>query len=400
MDFCRGECALVTYLYKNLAAASGNAKVAPGDEIALQVDLALGHDGTGPKVLELMKQRQGEAIKSKKVVFTLDHAFPAPTIESRKFQNEFTKMSMDNGFSLYSHGEGVLHQVIAERERLAPGMIVAGADGHVATAGAFGVIGFALSPPQLVQLLYDGALPLTVPEQLVIDLDGKAKSNVFARDIAMYLVQKYGDSIKGKAVLFQGKAISAMNTSEKMSLCNYLPEGGAATALVLPAEEFGTPSLSVNLSAIDPMIACPGEATRFAKVEDVAGKEVTMAIAGGCSSGRLSDMEIIADVLEGRRIPEALTFVITPASSEVANAMDKRALSVVLREAGAVIMPPGCGPCPGKHFGLLSDNDVAVTTTIRNTPGRIGSVHGEIYLASPLTVALTAVAGKITAPLQ
>jgi 3-isopropylmalate/(R)-2-methylmalate dehydratase large subunit len=125
-----------------------------------------------------------------------------------------------------------------------------------------------------------------------------------------------------------------------------------------------------------------------------------MAIAGGCSSGRISDMEIIAEVLKDRRIPETLTFVITPASAEVATQMDKQDISGVLRKAGAVIMPPGCGPCPGKHFGLLSDDDVAVTTTIRNTPGRIGSVQGKIYLASPLTVALTAVAGKITAPLQ
>jgi 3-isopropylmalate/(R)-2-methylmalate dehydratase large subunit len=391
---------LADYLYKHLAAASGKANVAPGDEIRLHVDLALGHDGSGPKVMELMQQRPGESIKSDKVVFTLDHAFPAPTVEMRKFHNAFTKLATENGFTLYNHGEGVLHQVIAEKESLAPGMIVAGADGHVATAGAFGVIGFALSAGQLVQLLYEGTLPMTVPEALVVDLEGTANPKVFARDIAMHLVHEHGDLLKGKAVLFQGKALSGMSISEKMSLCNYLPEGGAATALVLPVEESGTPSLTLNLDAIEPMILRPGEASSFAKVKEVAGKEVTMAIAGGCSSGRMSDMEIIAEVLKDRRIPETLTFVITPASAEVATQMDKQDISGVLRKAGAVIMPPGCGPCPGKHFGLLSDDDVAVTTTIRNTPGRIGSVQGKIYLASPLTVALTAVAGKITAPLQ
>ena len=131
---------------------------------------------------------------------------------------------------------------------------------------------------------------------------------------------------------------------------------------------------------------------------ELEAEKITVAIAGGCSSGRLDDMQVIADVLANHEVHPDVTFIITPGSRNVMECMDKLKISSVLRKAGAIIMPPGCGPCPGKHFGVLCDTDVAVTTTIKNTPGRIGAKGATIYLASPATVAFSAVKGKIVEP--
>lgn len=165
--------------------------------------------------------------------------------------------------------------------------------------------------------------------------------------------------------------------------------------MVPEGEEAGPANHSIEAGSIDPMIALPPEPTNVRPVKDIKGTAINIAIAGGCSAGRLEDMETIAEVLRENHVHRDVTFNITPASQAVAREMDEKGLSALLRERGAIIMPPGCGPCPGKHFGVLAPVDKAVATTVRNTPGRIGAKEAEIYLASPLTVAQAAVNGKI-----
>ncbi|HBV68798.1 MAG TPA: 3-isopropylmalate dehydratase, partial [Clostridiales bacterium] len=180
----------------------------------------------------------------------------------------------------------------------------------------------------------------------------------------------------------------------KMTLCNLLPEAGVVTAVIVPkdSEEEGT-VISINVGSIEPMLAVPPESNSVIPLKNMAGKKITVAIIGGCSAGRLEDMIVVADVLKGQSVHPEVTLIVTPASNKIVNEMDQRGLTSILRSSGAVIMPPGCGPCPGKHFGVLAPNDVAITTTIRNSPGRIGAKEAEIYLASPLSVALAAIKG-------
>lgn len=239
------------------------------------------------------------------------------------------------------------------------------------------------------------------------------KNNVMARDIAMHIVHNYGKEIKNKAVLLTGNTIDLLSTSEKMSVCNFLPEGGVATALVLPQKEIrqgeikqgetkkgeaAQIDIAINAQEIMPMVAVPGNPPIFTRPSALMSQEITVAIAGGCSSGRLEDMKIIAGILKKNKVHPDVTFIITPGSRKIMESMDKLSISSILRSAGAIIMPPGCGPCPGKHFGVLCDNDIAITTTISNKPGRIGAQGAKIYLASPMTVALSAVTGKIIEP--
>ena len=387
------------FFYRQLAKAGGLKNVEVGSEVSLKVDLALAHDGTGPEILKHADIDNPGRYNSCRTIITLDHAFPAPTVKAREFQRAISVFSdRSDSIRLYKNGDGVLHQVVSEEESLWPGMIIAGADGHVATAGAFSAIAFSVTPEGFLEVLDTGTITIRTPEQMIISVEGTLAPNVFARDIAMHIMDRTGEKLKDRAVLFTGSIVDRMSISEKMALCNLMPEGGVTTALILPEGEKRTVDLEVDADAISPMIAVPGSQKAFSRCRELAGKPITMAIAGGCSSGRLDDMKIMADILMNRKVHSEVTFIITPGSKNVMDSMDKLHVSSVLRNAGAILMVPGCGPCPGKHFGLLCDEDVAVTTTIRNNPGRIGAEGAEIYLASAATVAWSAVRGCISRP--
>ena len=386
------------FFYRQLAKAAQLEEVKPGQAIVLKVDLALAHDGSGPEILKIFKSGSHRIADCSRVLITLDHCFPAPTIKDRTFQREIRIFARENNIHLYENGEGVLHQVVAEEESLWPGMIIVGADGHVATAGAFGAIAFTVSPSLFVETVEEGFCRTTVPEQLVVSLEGALKPTVMARDVAMYLMKHYGEQLKDKAVLLTGSTVDSLTISEKMSLCNFLPEAKVATALILPQGEQEQTDIEVSSDEITPLVSMPGHPALIALPASCSSEKISVAIAGGCSSGRLDDMQKIADVLAKNEVHPDVTFIITPGSRSVMGSMDKLEISSTLRNAGAVIMPPGCGPCPGKHFGILCDDDTAITTTIRNNPGRIGAEQARIFLASPLTVALSAVNGVITEP--
>lgn len=382
-----------------LAKSASLTEVVPGQEIKVKVDLILGHDGTASKLLKAWKSSEFIKAQGNKVLLTIDHAFPAPSIQERNLQQELFEVSKDKDLQLYSHGEGVLHQIVAEEAALEPGMIIVGADGHVATSGAFGALAFSLSPDELVKPLETGYYEFTVPEIVTISLENQVQSNVMARDIALYILGNLGSKIKGKAVALIGSFLDQAGVASKMALCNLLPEAGAVTAFILPSRGDAEGEVSyIDVSRIEPMIAVPPSPTNVRPVKEVEGKKISVAILGGCSAGRIEDMMVCAAVLKGRQISPDVTLIITPASRKVANEMDDMGLTSILRKTGAVIMPPGCGPCPGKHFGLLSSQDVAITTTIRNSPGRIGSEEAEIYLASPRTVAESSLHGVISKP--
>lgn len=384
------------FFYKHLARAANRPDILPGDQVDIEVDQALAHDGTGPKLLKAWEQQNAKMLDGRRLLLTVDHAFPAPTPEERMFQRDFADFAHTQGCVLYNHGEGVLHQVVAERTAVWPGMIMAGADGHVATSGGYGALAFALTPEELVPVLTTGKLRLTVPELLTIKLDGELQSGTSARDLALFLLGRYAGHMKGKAVAFIGSYVKELSLSERMALCNIIPETGAVTAFVVPySEEAGPVHLNIDLTPLEPMVALPPKPINVKTVREIQGTEINVAIAGGCSAGRLEDMEVIAGVLQEKSVHPDVTFIITPASMEVASQMDNNGLSKLFREKGAVIMPPGCGPCPGKHFGVLAPGDKAVTTTVRNTPGRIGASEAEIFLASPFTVARAAVNGSI-----
>jgi len=384
------------FLYRQLAKAASVGPVIPGQEVTLKVDLALAHDGSGPALLENWARQERKQFVCRDVLFTIDHAFPAPTVQDREFQKAFRKFCQKYSIRLYQNGEGVLHQVVAEEKPIWPGMLIIGADGHVATAGAFGALAFSVDARNLIPVLENGQYVLRIPEQITIAVEGILPQDVLPRDVALAIAGKFAQEIKDKAVALTGSLFDRLSLAGKMSICNFLPEAGTKTAFILPEGEKDQVDYYLQAADLEPLIAVPPAPNFIKTVKEVEGTKISVAIAGGCSAGRVEDMKVLSDVLRGRKVHPEITFIVTPASQKVLTEMENLGFTQVLREAGAVLMPPGCGPCPGRHFGLLADDDVAITTTIRNTPGRIGSAKAQIYLASPLTVALAALNGEIT----
>ena len=392
----------MNFFHQSLAAAAGLSHVSAGMKINLKADLLLAHDGTGGKLIQAWeKAGRRKVFNGQKVVITLDHQFPAPTAGARALHKQLQDFSAREGIKLYRHGEGVLHQIVAEHETPWPGMIIAGADGHVSTSGAFGAIAFSLKPEEMVPVLATGTLEIVVPEVLSVGIHGSLPPEADPHDLALTLTGLIGRGrARGKAVLISGEGIWGLSLNAKLAVCNRIGETGAVTGLIIPRERAGrddSVDIAVAAGEIVPVVACPPDPTHIRPLKEVAGLIVTQVIVGGCTGGRLDDIKALVQAMRGRKVHPDTVLLVTPASAGVAEAMDGDGLTRALRQAGAVINPPGCGPCPGLHQGILAAGDRAVATSVRNVPGRMGAIEAEIYLASPYTAGLAAVAGALVA---
>ncbi|MCL4515110.1 MAG: aconitase family protein [Firmicutes bacterium] len=388
----------MNFVHQALAHAGKRKEVSPGERLEIAVDLALAHDGSAGQVLDAWEAGSYPGVfDGSRVIFTLDHLLPAPTVVARTLHLRMQEFARRNSVLIYHRGEGVLHQVVAEEHRPRPGMILAAADGHVATAGAFGALGFSVKPGDLAAIMATGRMVLEVPEVIAVEVTGRLQPGVMARDLALWLLDHFGATgLKGKVLALAGSAVWGLSEAGKMALCNMTGEMGAATGLIVPPESVGDPPvLKVEATKVAPLIACPGSPPVIRPAKELAGTLVTQVLVGGCSSGRLEDMEALMAALGGRLVHPRVNLLVVPASRAVANKMEEDGLARYLRKAGAVITSPGCGPCPGLHAGLLAVGERAVAATVRNTPGRMGSDQAEIFLASPRIAGLAACAGEI-----
>lgn len=388
------------FIYRRLAAAAGRVKVEAGEAVRVGIDLALGHDGTAEKVLAHWPPG-GKVWNPEKAVFTLDHLLPAPTVDARELHRRLWEFGQEQKIHVFSRGEGVLHQVVAEKFTPRPGWIIAGADGHVATSGAFGAVAFTVKPEELVEVLLTGTLSVRVPPVYTVEVKGRLPEGVTPRDLALEVIRNLDrERLQGAALVFQGEGVWSLDTAGKMALCNLIGETGAATGLIIPPEEVDTeePDLKIEAESLKPLVACPPSPFNVRFLKDLEGLPITQGVVGGCSSGRLEDMWELLVGLNGRVVHKNVTLLVTPASRDILTAMEREGITRMLRDQGALILPPGCGPCPGKHLGLLAPGDRVLAATVRNTPGRMGADTAEIYLASPRAVGAAAAAGYVVSP--
>src|SRR3990172_7161212 len=233
----RGKEPSVNFIHRVLAAAAGRETVNVGEEISVSVDLALGHDGSAEAFLSAWPPG-GEVALPARTVFTLDHLMPAPTVAAREIHRKLQEFARQHHIQLFSRGEGVLHQVVAERFAPLPGWILAGADGHVATAGAFGSLAFSVSPEVLVTVLLTGKLTVKVPAVYTVEVTGTLPPPVTARDLGLMLLGRLGKGeVKEKALVLRGKGVWGLTPAGKMSLCNLIGEMGAVTGVIVPPGE-------------------------------------------------------------------------------------------------------------------------------------------------------------------
>jgi 3-isopropylmalate/(R)-2-methylmalate dehydratase large subunit len=411
-----------TIIEKILSRTSGTDARA-GDFVVAAVDFALGGvDSSTQLTAQVFREIGADRLfDPRRVAFVIDHATPSPSEAVSAMQKATRDFAREMGAILVEEGEGICHQVLLERGLIRPGMMVPGADSHSCTYGAVNAFGTGIGSTDMAAVLATGRMWARVPETVRLVLHGALRPGATAKDVVLVLI---GDlSAEGanyRAVEFAGDGAAALTIGERCTVANMAVEMGAKAGLFeadarteawirerseAPFEPVA-PDLDAryvevreyDVSAVSPRVARPGRVDDVVPVEVVAGTKVTQAFIGSCTNARLEDLRDAARVLKGRRVHPDVRLLLIPASRRVL--LDALAEGVIQTfiEAGAVLGPPGCGPCNGISGGVPRDGDVVIASINRNFKGRMGNPNAEIYLASPVTVAAAAVAGEIVDP--
>ncbi|MCS7118488.1 MAG: 3-isopropylmalate dehydratase large subunit [Archaeoglobaceae archaeon] len=396
-----------------LDAYAGDIVIADVDEIALQ-------DGTAPLAIRQLKEI-GIFRSVKKAHFFIDHAAPSPRRElsnDQKFIYEFAK---EFGADFNPPGEGIIHQLMVEKF-VKPGMLIVGADSHTCTYGAMGAFATGMGSTDIAVAMALGKNWFRVPESFRVVFEGKMQRGVFAKDLILYLIGRIGvDGADYKSLEFHGDIVESMSVEERLTIANMAIECGAKAGIFESDKntrvflaELGRENdfrelradkdanyekeIFIDVSNVSPVVAKPHEVDLVVPVEEVIGTPVNQVFLGTCTNGRLSDLEIASKMLKGRKVKDYVKFIVAPASRKIYLKAIEKGIITILVEAGAIILPPGCGACVGIHQGIPADGEVCVSTQNRNFKGRMGNPDALIYLSSPATAVASAIKGEIADP--
>lgn len=411
-------------LEKILAKKAGKERVSTGEIVNCTVDMAGINDLYLQTVRSFFEVGAKKVYAPDKVIMFLDHYAPASTSMQADNQKQFREFCWSQGIELLMDiNEGVCHQVLADKGLSKPGDLIIITDSHTTTHGAFGAFGTGVGATDMATILATGELWLRVPEIIKIELKGKMQKGVYAKDVILHVIGKLGaDYAVYKGVEFTGEVIGQLNISERMALCNMTTEMGAKAAYIQPDditmnflaetvtaeyevqytdEDFVyAEELSFDVADIGPQLAVPSSVDNVAPLTEHAGQRLDQAYIGSCTGGRFEDLAVAAHILKGKKIAKHTRLLIVPASQKVFLDGMKKGIVQELVEAGATFVTPSCAACLGTHEGLLAPGEVCISSTNRNFPGRMGSVKSSIFLASPATVAASALNGKITDPAE
>lgn len=413
-----------TITQKILARACGRDRVAVGEIVFPVPDLVVIHDGYAGRIDEHLAELGAHAlVRPERVFVAVDHQIPAATPQIaerlRSMRAHIARLGIGHFFDV---GRGGNANVIPVELGLArPGMLAMGYDIHVTNYGAVGCLAIPVGF-DITCVLAEGTTWIQVPATVAVELRGRPAPGVTIRDVAQRLLRELEPSTADyRVVEFRGEFAETLDIDGRMTLCNTPVELGAKSTIFNPdariaaylsarGVETGASAVrsdpgaeyervvSLDLTDLVPQVAVPPRPDLVHDVTDVVGTRITRALVGSCASGMLNDLRDTAAVLRGRRVHERVTLTIVPASQEIYRAAAREGLLAVFVEAGAMVSPPGCGPCAGGVGGPLGDGEVCIATITRNDPGRMGAAEARIYLASPATVAASALAGEITDP--
>ncbi|HUL39453.1 MAG TPA: 3-isopropylmalate dehydratase large subunit [Methanomassiliicoccales archaeon] len=409
-----------TFAEKVLSRASG-MDASAGDIVTARIDLAMSHENSA-LVLKAFQEMGGKELwDPSKVILLFDHRVPANTVkaaEGHKAVREFVRSSRVPTF--YDLRAGVCHQVLPEKGHVLPGMLIVGTDSHTTTYGALGAFSTGIGATEMASVWATGELWLKVPETLRLVLSGPLPSGTTAKDVILRVIGDLGaDGADYKCVEFVGQAVDDLSISGRMVLSNMSVEMGAKAGVCFPdtkTKEFlaargracqavkSDPSAKVleamefDMSRLGPQVAKPHAVDNVVAVEEAVGVPIDQAFIGSCTNGRLEDLAEAEKVLRGKEASPKVRLIVAPASRDVYIEASENGIIASLARSGAVILNPGCGPCLGAHEGLLAAGERCISTTNRNFRGRMGSPEAEVFLASPATVAASALKGEIADP--
>lgn len=379
-------------------------------------DIILTHDNTASIFKTFQKMGGTLAANPDQMLVVLDHNAPPPDAKLADQYQEIRNIVTSQGIKkFHDAGQGICHQIMSYYAR--PGMLIVGSDSHTSTAGAFNAFAAGIDRTESAAIWKKGETWFRVPESLKINLKGQLSPGVYAKDLALWIIGMIGsDGANYMSVEFHGEGVATLNTSDRMTLANMSSEMGAKNA-VFPADSvlagfLGSNYLGVwadegakykveitiSLDEIVPVIALPHNVDNVRTITETEETHVSEGLIGTCTNGRIEDIRIAANILKGKKIKEGFQLNVVPASREIFLQAINEGLITILVEAGANILTPSCGPCLGTGLGIPASNHKVISTANRNFLGRMGNKAAEIYLASPATVAASAITGVITDP--
>lgn len=409
-------------IIEKIISSHSEQKVYAGDIAVARVDLVMGQDGTSPLAIRAFEDMGGKAVfDPEKVKFVIDHSSPSPNEGVSALHKLMREFSGDKGFRLYDIGEGVCHQLMPESGLVGPGSLVIGADSHTCTYGALNAFSTGVGSTDLAGGMISGRMWFKVPQTVKFVLNGVLPPGVYAKDLILYLIGEVtADGATYMSAEYVGEAVSALSVEGRFTMSNMAIEMGAKAGLMEADEKTfswlkqftGRKYSAVNadpdavyakvleydVSSLTPQVARPHRVDNVCPVDEVLGTPIQQAVIGTCTNGRLEDLRIAADLLRGRKIDKDVRLIVAPASKRIYLDAMREGIIQDLVEAGAAVVTPGCGPCVGTHNGVPSDGENVISTANRNFKGRMGNSNAFIYLASPATVAASALAGKISDP--
>ena len=414
---------------KILARASGKSSVSPGDVIFANVDKVMVHDVSGPGVIKVFDKLKKQGINvdklwdSSKVWVAEDHFVPsAEKISAEnivKLENFTRNYGIEKHFK-YGMGQyGICHTLSHEEAMVMPGDVYVGGDSHTNTTGALGAFACGLGHTDIAYVLLNGRIWFKVPETMYFKLNGKLPDHVMAKDLILKIIGDIGtDGGAYKTMQFGGTGIDAMSVESRLTLCNMTTEAGAKNGIVEPDQKVAdylisrgasdielihgdsdasySETFQYEASEMEPIIAKPFSPENTVVVREAPSVELDKSYIGSCTGAKYEDLEAAARILKGRKV-KIRTEVLPAAVSIYRRAMENGLLRIFL-DAGVTVGPPTCGACCGAHMGVLAKDEVCISTTNRNFPGRMGHVESKTYLSSPMVAAASAITGKITDP--
>ena len=414
---------------KILARASGKSSVAPDDVVFADVDKVMMHDVSGPGVLKVFDKlkKQGIAVDKlfdpTKVWVAEDHFVPSAdklSAENIVKLSNFTKNYGIEKHFKYGMGQyGICHTLSHEQAMVMPGDVYVGGDSHTNTTGALGAFAVGLGHTDIAYVLLNGNIWFKVPETFYFKLNGKLPDHVMAKDLILKIIGEIGnDGGAYRTMQFGGSGIDDMSVESRLTLCNMTTEAGAKNGIVEPDQkvaDYLSAKGATNLNLVkgdadaeyskifefesaemEPIIAKPFSPDNTCVVGEAPSVELDKSYIGSCTGAKYEDLEAAAKVLKGRKV-KIRTEILPAAISIYQRAMENGLLKIFL-DAGVTVGPPTCGACCGAHMGVLAKDEICISTTNRNFPGRMGHVESQTYLASPMVAAASAVTGKITDP--
>jgi len=411
-----------TFAEKVLAKKAGKKRISAGEIVTVEPDIIMSHDNSAAISGTFSKIGVKKVWNPDKIVIILDHVVPAASekhAQNHKTIREFVKAQGIPNF--YDINHGICHQVLPENGHAIPGRLILGSDSHTTTYGAFGCFAAGIGRTEAAAVWATGSLWMRCPESFRLVLSGAHPPGVYAKDIILHSIGKLGaDGANYKCVEFSGSAVSGMSIDDRMVLCNMAAEMGAKAGVWMVDEKTRAwlanrginqyeeiypdtdatyeKSIEIDVSDLAPQIACPHTVDNVVPLSGREGVKIDQCLLGTCTNGRMPDLRIAAKILKGNKINPNVRLIVLPASWSIYTQAMKEGLLDIFIEAGGVICNPGCGPCLGAHQGILAPGEVCLSTANRNFKGRMGCRDAEVFLASPASVAASALEGKIADP--